>query len=37
MVGAVGLGLGEVKGLQLPSESNWARLGCFCMEMGDQS
>lgn len=29
MVGAVGLGLNEVKRLQLPSESNWGTFGVF--------
>lgn len=29
MIGAIGLGLGELKGLQLPSESNWGTLGVF--------
>lgn len=37
MVGAVGLGLGEVKGLQCPLSQTGACLGCFCVEMGDWS
>lgn len=28
-VGHVGLGLDEVRGLQLPSESNWGKFGVF--------
>lgn len=37
MVGAVRLALGEVKWLHCPLSQTGARLGCFCMEMGDWS